>query len=119
MIKEANVTLIVSDMERAVQFYVDKLGLKLKARYGNEFAQVQCPGLTVALHPSNERLRTGKSESMSVGFGVEDLGEAIQALRSKGIVFRRIVDDGPVKLAHFKDPDGNPLYLAQVQRWEK
>jgi len=118
MIKEANVMVIVSDMDRAVQFYVDRLGLKLKARYGDEFAQVQCPGLTMALHPSSERLRPGKSESMSVGFGVEDLEEAMTGLKSKGIAFGQIVDDGPVKLVSFEDPDGNPLYLSQIMRWK-
>jgi len=30
--------------------------------------------------------------------------------------FSPVVEDGPVRLASFKDPDGNPLYLAE-SRW--
>jgi catechol 2,3-dioxygenase-like lactoylglutathione lyase family enzyme len=35
MINEANVTAIVNDMERAVKFYTEALGLRVKARYGD------------------------------------------------------------------------------------
>jgi hypothetical protein len=38
MFKDANVTVIVSDMDWAVKFYVEILGLKLKSRYGDYFA---------------------------------------------------------------------------------
>ena len=34
MIQPANVTLMVSDFERAITFYRDTLGLELGARYG-------------------------------------------------------------------------------------
>jgi len=34
-IKEANVTVMVTDMKRAIHFYVDVLGLELKANYGD------------------------------------------------------------------------------------
>lgn len=41
------------------------------------------------------------------------------ALQQKGVSFREekggpVVDDGPVKLAFFSDPDGNDLYLCEV-----
>jgi catechol 2,3-dioxygenase-like lactoylglutathione lyase family enzyme len=116
MIKEANVTVMISDMDQSIQFYVEKLGLKLKTRYGNQFAEVECPGLTIALHPAFEHgPRPGNSESLSVGLGVEDIDEAIASLKGKGVAMDRISNDGPVILAFFKDPDGNPLYLSQTQ----
>jgi len=34
-IKEANVTVMVADMKRAINFYVAVLGLELKANYGD------------------------------------------------------------------------------------
>jgi catechol 2,3-dioxygenase-like lactoylglutathione lyase family enzyme len=40
VIREADTTMIVGDMEKAVCFYTDSLGLKLKARYGDQFCPV-------------------------------------------------------------------------------
>lgn len=114
MIKEANVTLMVRDIERAVRFYTDVLGLRLKARYGDQFAQVEAPGTTIALHPAGEKgPQPGKSESISIGFAVDQLDMAVNELKGKGVAFSRISDDVQVKLAFFTDPDGNPLYLSQ------
>ncbi|MDA4125902.1 MAG: VOC family protein [Thaumarchaeota archaeon] len=117
MIKQANVTVMVNSMERAVRFYTDSLGLKLKTRYGDQFAQVEAPGTIIALHPSNkDGPQPGKSESLSIGFAVDNLDAAISELKEKGIVFSRVTDDTQVRLAFFTDPDGNPLYLSQ-SRW--
>ena len=111
MIKEANVTIMVSDMNKAVDFYTKTLGLKLKARYGSEFAQVEAPGTTIALHPSKSKMHG--SESMSVGFSVDSLDKAMAELKSKGVLFSRVSNDSQVRLAFFTDPDGNPFYLSQ------
>ena len=117
MIKQANVTVMVWDMERAVAFYTKTLGLKLKSRYGSEFAQVEAPGTVIALHPaSKDGPRPGNSESISIGFAVDDLDRTMTELKSRGVRFSRVSDDMQVKLAFFADPDGNPLYLAQ-SRW--
>jgi len=116
---DANVTVMVSNMDRAVEFYVGTLGLKLKSRYGDHFAQVEAPGTVIALHPSSKGgPQPGKSESLSIGFGVKDLERAMASLKDKGVLFsRERVQDGPVKLAFFTDPDKNPLYLSQTQTW--
>ena len=117
MIKEANVTLLVKDMDKAVRFYTDILGLKLKAKYGNQFAQVEAPGVIIALHPAIEgRMQSGSSETISIGFSVSDLDTAMADLKSKGVQFSRTADDNQVRLAFFGDPDGNPLYLSQ-SKW--
>jgi catechol 2,3-dioxygenase-like lactoylglutathione lyase family enzyme len=117
MIKEANVTIMVNNMERAVRFYTDALGLKLKARYDDQFAQVEAPGTIIALHPANkDGPRPGKSESLSIGFAVDNLDAAMSELKGKGVTFSKVADDTQVKLAFFTDPDGNPLYLSQ-SKW--
>ena len=118
MFTEANVTIMISDMNLSVKFYVETLGLKLKSRYADQFAQVEGPGLTIALHPAfGGGPRPGNSESLSVGLGVADIESAMTKLKGKGVSFSRVSNDGPVKLAFFKDPDGNPLYLSQAQKW--
>ena len=117
MIKEANTTLMVANIEEAVRFYVETLGLKLKARYGDHFAQVQAPGAIIALHPvSKDGPGPGKSEGVSIGFSVDDLDKAMTDLKSKGVSFSKVTDDTQVRLAYFTDPDGYPLYLSQ-NKW--
>jgi catechol 2,3-dioxygenase-like lactoylglutathione lyase family enzyme len=118
MIKEANVTVMVNSIDKAVRFYTDTLGLKLKARYGDQFAQVEAPGTIIALHPASMSGPTSrKSESMSIGFSVDNIDVAMNDLKGKGVSFSRISDDTQVRLAFFSDPDGTPLYLSQ-SKWD-
>ena len=118
IIEEANVTVMVSDMKRAVKFYKEDLGLKVKAQWGEEFAQLSAPGATIALHPAVKGgAKPGNSESLSIGFAVDSLDKTMKDLKAKGVAFSRVTDDGPVKLAFFTDPDGNPLYLSETARW--
>jgi catechol 2,3-dioxygenase-like lactoylglutathione lyase family enzyme len=117
MIKEANATVIVSDMNKSIQFYTDTLGLQLKLRMGNGWAEVTVPGLTIGLHPTvrEHGPKPGNSESLSIGFIVDNLEKDMAALKNKGVVFSpNIIEDGPVKIAFFTDPDKNPLYLCEV-----
>jgi len=117
MIKGGNVTVMVSDMKRAVEFYTKTLGLELKAHYGDHYAEVKAQGLTIALHPvSAKGPKAGNSESLSIGLGVDSLEKTMAELKAKGVKFSDVTDDTQVKLAFFGDPDGNPLYLAQ-SKW--
>jgi len=115
--KEANVTLFVKDVDRAVHFYADVLGLKLKARYGSQFAQVEAPGVIIALHPIGENgRRPSSSEDMSIGLAVQNLEESMAELTRRGVRFSKTTDDNQVRLAFFTDVDGYPLYLSQ-SKW--
>jgi catechol 2,3-dioxygenase-like lactoylglutathione lyase family enzyme len=112
---EANVTLMVSDMERSVQFYTASLGLRLKTRYGNEFAVLQAPGVTIALHP---RIDGAGSSSMSIGLGVDSLEDSMRELQERGVSFvGRIIEDPPVRIAYVSEPDGIPIYLCEQSEW--
>jgi catechol 2,3-dioxygenase-like lactoylglutathione lyase family enzyme len=116
-ITEANVTVMVADMKKAIHFYVEVLGLKLKANYADQYAQVAAPGVMIGLHPmTKDDSQPGKPAGVSVGFGVDSLTAAMADLRAKGVTFSRVVDDRQTKLAFFADPDGNPLYLSETAR---
>src|SRR5215469_833122 len=55
MISGGNVTVFVTNMDRAVRFYTETLGLKLAYRFGDHWASVEAGrGLTIGLHPSSE-----------------------------------------------------------------
>ena len=119
MIEGGTPTIYVSDMDRAVQFYTEVLGLRLISRHGDEWASVDAgKGLTLGLHPAAERMGVpGTLGSINVGFNVtESIEEVVRTLESRGVTF-----DGPIKgdangsirLAFFGDPDGNSLYLCE------
>jgi len=56
MITGGNATVYVSDMNRAVDFYVGLLGLKLAERFGNHWAQIEAgKSLVIGLHPKSEK----------------------------------------------------------------
>ena len=110
MIKSGNVTVFVNDMKKAIEFYTKVLGFKLKSQYGNEWAEIQAPDLTIGLHGGRKSATKGH---VSIGFQVDNLDKSVKELEKKGISFK-IHEDGPVKIAHFKDPEGTALYLCQV-----
>jgi predicted enzyme related to lactoylglutathione lyase len=109
------VTVMVPDLDEAVSFYSTTLGLRLKARYGKEFAVLEAPGLTIGLHPQSKQ---DSSPSMSIGLGVESLEAAMERLAARGVKFMgTIVEDPPVRVAYFSGPGGAPLYLCEQSDW--
>ena len=107
----AFVTLQVADLQRSIDFYTTKLGLKLKARYGDEFAVIDAPGVAIGLHPATDTAPPG---TVSIGFGVDDVEEGRKQLQGRGIVTDGdIIADPPMRFVFLKDPDGVQLYLAE------
>lgn len=50
---------------------------------------------------------------MTFGLG-QPIDAVVKTLESRGVQFPEgIVADGPVKLAMFRDPDGNVMYLCE------
>jgi catechol 2,3-dioxygenase-like lactoylglutathione lyase family enzyme len=117
MYSQSNVTINVPDMDVAVHFYTEVLGLRLRARYGPEFAVVEAPGVTIALHPQQQDAQPGAA-AISIGLGVESLETTMRLLSSRGVTFDgEILDDDPVRIAFFRDPSGVPLYLCEENAW--
>ena len=55
MITGGNATVFVKNMDAAVNFYTDVLGLKLTARYGDHWATVNAGAFTIGLHPESKK----------------------------------------------------------------
>ena len=124
MITGGNVTVYISDMDRAVAFYVEILGLKLQQRFDDHWAEIRVGGdLVIGLHPKSDHAPPpGSSGAISIGFAVDEpLEEIVSRLTSKGVRFRGpIVQDkkAGISLAFFGDQDGNDLYLCHyVKSW--
>jgi catechol 2,3-dioxygenase-like lactoylglutathione lyase family enzyme len=111
-IKDSNVTIMVNDMDKAIQFY-ESIGLTVKQRWGNNYAMVGAPGITLGIHPGEGR--TTSSGSVSIGFFIEAIGDAKALLDSHNIDYKEENDGKSGLYLHFKDPDGTILYFVQPQ----
>ena len=118
MIHGGNTTLYVRDINVSIRFYTETLGLGLRMRAGDDWAEIDAgPGLILGLHPSGPHTPApGTRGSIAIGFNVTgEIEAAIQTLQGKGVAFAGpVIEDEHVKLAFFSDPDGNGLYLCQV-----
>lgn len=116
MITGGIVTVYVTDLDRAVAFYTETLGLELMYRSGPSWAVVRAgDDLTLGLHEAMKGAPVGESGSASVGFRVEGaLPEVVEDLQARGVTFvGEITEDTAVPLAYFEDPDGNTMYLVE------
>jgi catechol 2,3-dioxygenase-like lactoylglutathione lyase family enzyme len=117
MFSGGNVTVYVSNMDKAVRFYSETLGLKLAYRFGDHWASVEAgKGLTIGLHPASTQSPAGRKGSMAIGLELKgSIQDAVKALEAKGVKFQGIANEGKAgAFAGFEDPDGNQLYLAQL-----
>src|ERR1044071_2477569 len=118
MFSSGNVTVYVSNMDRAVRFYTEVLGLKLAYRFGDHWASVEVgKGLTIGLHPASAEMPAGRKGSMSIGLelGGTTIEDAMSRLERKGVQFHGAVNDSKAgKFVSFDDPDGNLIYLAEL-----
>lgn len=118
MISGGMVTVYVTDMERAVDFYTGTLELELAYRAGPGWAVVRAPdGFAVGLHDAMGEAPVGESGSATVGFHVEGpLEDVVDELSGRGVEFvGEITEETAVPLAYFEDPDGNRMYLAEAR----
>jgi len=116
MINGGNATIFVSDFERAIHFYTEILGMPLRLRAENFWAEVVAgKDLVIGIHPeSGNAAKPGTRGSIQIGLNVTGpLHELVDDLKVKGVEFDGpiVEDDGVGKFARFRDPDGNALYF--------
>lgn len=119
MISGGNATVFVSNMDAAVRFYTEVLGLKLTNRFGDNWATVEAgKGLTIGLHPASPKYPApGTRGSMMLGLEIDEPIEGMVArLSDKGVQIKgSIIDDYSGKFADLEDPDGNEIYLWETR----
>ena len=109
-IKDSNVTIMVKDMDKSVDFY-EGIGFKIKNRWGNHYAQLAAPGVTLGLHPVEKSTVKG-SGNTSIGFTTDNLEEAKSMLSKQSIKAESRNEEGG-QFLHFTDPDGTQLYFIK------
>ncbi len=117
------VMVIVSDMNRSIEFYRDKLGLPLKFQ-SPDWSEFLTGATTLALHGRGKQ-RTSPPDQESVagtcsfGFNVADLDQTYADLLAKGVRFvmpPKTQEAEGIKLAVCIDPDGLAISFAQSLR---
>ena len=112
--------LPVVDFKRARTFYKEKLGLQLFDEPGPGEAVYACgQGTQLALY---QRDTGTKADHTVAEFRVNNVKDAVQALREKGVVFEQypttdeqgIATMGRIKAAWFKDTENNILAVVQI-----
>ena len=128
MLQQAQIAAIVpvSDVEAAISFYGDTLGLRLKERRDdlpeNREAEFEAGDGALVVY---ESVGAGKSRHTVAGFRVDDIEAVASALRERGVSFEEydlpdlktengIATVGDVRAAWCKDPDGNILAMESV-----
>ena len=105
------VWLPVTDVDRAVAFYRDRLGLE-QVRREDDWAQLDANGLHIGLNATENPSGDGGAV---IAFQAEDeLASAVQKLRNDGVEITGEISEHPWgRVATLKDPDGNDLQLYQ------
>ncbi len=119
MINGGNASVYVSDMDRAVTFWTDAVGLKLKNRVGTTWAEIDAGnGLIIGLHPGNppDTATPGAIGAINIELKVtEPMEVVVEALTQRGVEFTGPIKNyEAVRIASFYDPDRNVIVLGQV-----
>jgi predicted enzyme related to lactoylglutathione lyase len=119
MITGGNATVFVSNMDAAVRFYTEVMGLKLTNRFGDHWATVEAgKSLTIGLHPASpQHPAPGTNGATMLGFEIdESIERAVARLTEKGVRMMPIVRTEAGSFASLVDQDGNDIYLWEVNR---
>ena len=114
-------TLPATDLERAKQFYAEKLGLTPEREVDGGYFYRCGAGSEFFLFVSQGSATGSHTQA---GWVTDDIAGEVAALKARGLVFEeydspdlRTVDGiasiGPTKAAWFKDSEGNLLGLIQ------
>jgi catechol 2,3-dioxygenase-like lactoylglutathione lyase family enzyme len=102
-----NVFYRVPDMEAAVRFYTDVLGLSLKFRDGDHWATFDVGGSTLAVEGGGP----GGPGGATVSLRVDGLEALVADLRAKGATVSDVKTGPHERRAELLDPAGNLLVL--------
>ena len=106
-----NVFYRVSDMDAAVRFYGETLGLTQKFRDGDNWTAFDVGGVTLALEGASGPISSGGGATVSLR--VDGLDDLVAALRAAGAQVVEVVTGGHERRADLSDPSGNALVLYE------
>ena len=102
--------LSAQDMDRAVQFWRDAIGLQV-ALHTPHWSELRWGDATVALHGGGR----GEYHATGLGFQVEDIEAACAEVAAAGGTVRQAPVDRPqegIRIADLADPEGNGFQIS-------
>jgi catechol 2,3-dioxygenase-like lactoylglutathione lyase family enzyme len=107
------ITVATEDIDAAIDFYSNVLGLPLAKRWGHMPAvEFETGTLTIAVMQSDAFGMKFRSNNHPIALRVDDVEAARAELQARGVQFKGdIIDSGVCHQAFFEDPDGNLLGL--------
>jgi catechol 2,3-dioxygenase-like lactoylglutathione lyase family enzyme len=122
MLRDADAVtmLAVKDLGKAAQFYEKTLGLNRAGGEDDEAITFESGDTTINVYRSSF---AGTNKATALTWTVDDVDDVVRTLKARGVTFehydlpntRREGDvhlSGDMKVAWFKDPDGNILSVA-------
>jgi predicted enzyme related to lactoylglutathione lyase len=105
-----------SDMDRAVRFYGQVLGLRLLHQDQSKWAEFDAGPVRLALHAAVED--RAPEPGGTVVFRVDDLDDARAKMEGRGAEFEEPAGEieGYARLASLRDPDGNRVDLIEYRK---
>jgi catechol 2,3-dioxygenase-like lactoylglutathione lyase family enzyme len=110
----------VADIDRAKEFYVDKLGFNadhdVEPADGVRVVQLTPPGsaCSILLSAGLPLVEMQPGSLRGLHLVVADIAESREALAARGVDMGEIDDMGGMKYAGFNDPDGNTWTLQEI-----
>ena len=119
---KTHATLPAADLERAKQWYADKLGLTPASDSPGGVFYMVGGGTRFILYPTPNPSRGGHTQ---IGFSTDDIEAEVADLKGRGVVFdeydspgfktvNSVADTGDARAAWFKDSEGNTIGLVQL-----
>ncbi len=120
---DATPMIAVKDVDRARQFYSDKLGFDTADEMAGEVVTLKGGNTDITVYRSEF---AGTNKATALTFDVDDIESEVRDLKEKGIFFEHydvegltpkgdIYEGEGMKTAWFKDPDGNILSLFEAK----
>ena len=118
--RDAVANLAVKNVQAARKFYEGTLGLKQVDAEGSELIVFESGNTKLNVYESKE---AGTNKATAVTWAVDDVESEVNALKAKGVKFEHydlpglkrqgdVHIGGDMKVAWFKDPDGNILNIV-------
>ena len=112
--------LLVTDIERSLQFYTDDLGFDLDFRYGDFYVGIKRDGHSIHLkradHSPQERAYRRDNDHLDITFSVQSVDAIYEDLRSRSVAIAQPLRDMPYGREFYVcDPDGYILAFLESQ----
>ncbi len=109
------VILLVSDMNKSVQFYKEVLNIPLKKK-SDEWTEFFNKETVLALHPAKNKEKVKSGQHILVGFSASDFDQTVRNLQDKKVIFfKNPREEGFGKHAIIEDPDGHLISIVKLK----